>query len=94
VLAYRDKPVTPVQISQQLRATRVLTGSLRGPATGCASTPCSSTLREVLIGFTEPELHVVMTLRSGFTDRTRVGQSNRNARISRLTLVTITCWPP
>jgi serine/threonine protein kinase len=29
VLAYRDKPVTPAQISQQLRATCVLTGSLR-----------------------------------------------------------------
>jgi TolB-like protein len=29
VLAYRDKPVTPAQISQQLRATLVLTGSLR-----------------------------------------------------------------
>jgi serine/threonine protein kinase len=29
VLAYRDKPVTPAQIGQQLRATCVLTGSLR-----------------------------------------------------------------
>ena len=29
VIAYRDKPVTPAQISQQLRATCVLTGSLR-----------------------------------------------------------------
>jgi len=29
VLAYRDRPVTPAQISQQLRATCVLTGSLR-----------------------------------------------------------------
>src|SRR5438046_4037389 len=29
VLAYRDKPVTPVQIGQQLHATCVLTGSLR-----------------------------------------------------------------
>jgi len=29
VLAYRDKPVTPAQISEQLRATCVLTGSLR-----------------------------------------------------------------
>ena len=29
VLAYRDKSVTPAQISQQLRATCVLTGSLR-----------------------------------------------------------------
>ena len=29
VLAYRDKPVTPAQIGQQLRATFVLTGSIR-----------------------------------------------------------------
>lgn len=29
VLAYRDKPVTPAEIGQQLRATCVLTGSLR-----------------------------------------------------------------
>ena len=29
VLAYRDKPVTPAQIGQQLGATYVLTGSLR-----------------------------------------------------------------
>ena len=29
VLAWRDKPVTPVQIGQQLRATYVLTGSIR-----------------------------------------------------------------
>jgi non-specific serine/threonine protein kinase len=29
VLAYRDKPVTPAQIGQQLRATYVLTGSVR-----------------------------------------------------------------
>ena len=29
VLAYRDRPVTPAQISQQLNATCVLTGSLR-----------------------------------------------------------------
>jgi serine/threonine protein kinase/tetratricopeptide (TPR) repeat protein len=29
VLGYRDKPVTPAQISQQLRATHVLSGSLR-----------------------------------------------------------------
>ena len=29
VLAYRDRPVTPAQISLQLRATCVLTGSLR-----------------------------------------------------------------
>jgi len=29
VLAYRDKPVTPAQIGQQLRASVVLTGSIR-----------------------------------------------------------------
>ena len=29
VLAYRDKPVTPVQIGQQLKASCVLTGTLR-----------------------------------------------------------------
>lgn len=32
VLAYRDKPVTPQQIGQQLKAAYVLTGSLRRPA--------------------------------------------------------------
>ena len=33
VLAYRDKPVTPAQIGQQLRAACVLTGSLRRAGT-------------------------------------------------------------
>ena len=43
VLAYRDKPVTPAQIGQQLGAAYVLAAACAAPATGCASTRSSWT---------------------------------------------------